>query len=65
MFMVAMGIALVGYALFPTAPPRFFPEWGFIDSVADFTGVEPRHGSVNALFNPYAAVPVDARRASR
>ena len=39
MFMVAMGIALVGYMLFPTAPPRFFPEWGFIDTVANFTGV--------------------------
>ena len=34
MFMVAMGIALVGYAAFPTAPPRFMPEWGFTDSVA-------------------------------
>ena len=29
MFMVAMGIALVGYLLYPTAPPRFFPELGF------------------------------------
>ena len=34
MFMVAMGIALVLYAAFPTAPPRFMPEWGFSDSVA-------------------------------
>ena len=55
MFMVAMGIALVGYVLFPTAPPRFMPEWGFADSVADFTGV--RADSSNVLFNPYAAVP--------
>ena len=37
MFMVAMGIALVLYAAFPTAPPRFMPEWGFTDSVAQFT----------------------------
>ena len=34
MFMVAMGIALVLYAAYPTAPPRFMPEWGFTDSVA-------------------------------
>ena len=27
-------------SLFPTAPPRFFPEWGFTDTVADFTGVD-------------------------
>jgi membrane-associated phospholipid phosphatase len=55
MFMVAMGLALVGYVAFPTAPPRMFPELGFIDSVADFTGVS--ESSVNALFNPFAAVP--------
>src|SRR5919108_201737 len=32
MFMVAMAIALVLYAAYPTAPPRFMPEWGFSDS---------------------------------
>ena len=57
MFMVAMGIALVGYTVMPTAPPRFFPEWGFLDSVSDFTGVSHDSVAVNALFNPYAAVP--------
>jgi membrane-associated phospholipid phosphatase len=59
MFMVAMAIALVGYAVFPTAPPRFMPEWGFIDSVANFTGVhvDAHSASLNALTNLYAAVP--------
>jgi PAP2 superfamily len=59
MFMVAMTIALVGYAAFPTAPPRFMPEWGFIDSVANFTGVhvDAHSASLNALTNLYAAVP--------
>jgi hypothetical protein len=59
MFMIAMGIALVGYTVFPTAPPRFMPEWGFIDSVSDLTGVHVSHHSAlsTALFNPYAAVP--------
>lgn len=56
MFMVAMFLALVGYTLYPTAPPRFFPEWGFQDSVSSFVGVTSQ-SSVNALFNPYAAVP--------
>jgi hypothetical protein len=57
--MIAMMIALVAYAVFPTAPPRFMPEWGFIDSVSDFTGVHVDHASatMNTLFNPYAAVP--------
>jgi PAP2 superfamily len=59
MFVIAMTIALIGYAVFPTAPPRFLPEWGFIDSVANFTGVHVNHasGAMTALFNPYAAVP--------
>jgi len=57
MFVVAMVLALVGYVAFPTAPPRFFPEWGFLDSVANFTGVGSDSVTVNALFNPYAAVP--------
>ena len=59
MFMIAMAIALVGYVVFPTAPPRFMPEWGFIDTVSDFTGVNVAHrsASISALFNLYAAVP--------
>jgi membrane-associated phospholipid phosphatase len=57
MFVISMAIALVGYMLMPTAPPRFFPEWGFQDSVASFTGVDAKDVTVNALFNPYAAVP--------
>ena len=56
MMMVAMGLALIGYVVYPTAPPRFFPEWGFFDSVQDFAGVSD-DSSVNQLFNPYAAVP--------
>jgi len=39
MFMIAMAIALVGYAVYPTAPPRLMPEWGFTDSIAQFMGV--------------------------
>jgi hypothetical protein len=59
MLMIGMAIALVGYAVFPTAPPRFMPEWGFIDTVADFTNVHVSHASasLNALTNLYAAVP--------
>jgi hypothetical protein len=57
MFLVAFGVALIGYALFPTAPPRFFPEWGFFDAVSDFTGVRQDSVTIGKLFNPYAAVP--------
>ncbi len=58
MLMIAMAIALVAYAVFPTAPPRH-PEWGFVDPVSDFTGVHVARtrADESALFNPYAAVP--------
>jgi membrane-associated phospholipid phosphatase len=56
MFLVAMGLALVGYMAYPTAPPRFMPEWGFSDSVAEFVG-EKADQSANVLYNPFAAVP--------
>jgi membrane-associated phospholipid phosphatase len=56
MFLVAMGLALVGYMAFPTAPPRFLPEWGFSDTVATFVG-ETAENSANVLYNPFAAVP--------
>jgi hypothetical protein len=57
MFAVAMALALVGYIVLPTAPPRFFPEWGFVDSVSDMVGVSHDSVAANALFNPYAAIP--------
>jgi hypothetical protein len=56
MFLIAMGLALVGYTAFPTAPPRFMPEWGFTDTVAGFVG-EAAENSANVLYNPFAAVP--------
>ena len=48
MFMVAMGLALVGYVVYPTAPPRMLPELGFTDSVADFTGVSADSASTRS-----------------
>ena len=57
MFAVAMAVALIGYILLPTAPPRFFPEWGFADSVSDMLRVSHDNVAADALFNPYAAIP--------
>jgi PAP2 superfamily len=58
MFLVAMGLALLGYMLFPTAPPRMFPSAGFTDTIAAFTNVAQDQNSVASfLVNPYAAVP--------
>ena len=50
-------LGLVGYVALPTAPPRLFPEHGFVDTLAD-VGVLG-HGSalVELVSNPYAAMP--------
>ena len=57
MFLVAMGLALIGYALFPTAPPRMFPSAGFTDTIAAFTNMNQDSSFNSVLVNPYAAVP--------
>jgi len=57
MFMIAMAIALIGYALYPTAPPRLMEEWGFTDSIQQFTGITVEKGPESAFLNFYAAVP--------
>ncbi len=57
MFMIAMAIALVGYAVYPTAPPRLLPEWGFTDSISRFLGTPVDYGPGKQFLNFYAAVP--------
>jgi hypothetical protein len=53
--LIASAIALVGFVLFPTAPPRL-ADIGLADTVSG------RHfnlnkGLISSLYNPYAAVP--------
>jgi uncharacterized membrane protein YbhN (UPF0104 family) len=49
-------IGLVGYVLYPAAPPRMLTGLGFVDSL-DQTGVNQHSGLIAALANPYAAMP--------
>ncbi|KKD02864.1 bifunctional glycosyltransferase 87/phosphatase PAP2 family protein [Streptomyces sp. WM6386] len=51
-------LALVGFWLYPLAPPRLMPALGVIDTVhgvQDFS--EPDYGTLTALTNQYAAMP--------
>jgi membrane-associated phospholipid phosphatase len=57
MFVVSMGLALVGYTLYPTAPPRMFPHYGFVDTIVDFSNVNHDSSIAKIFINPYAAVP--------
>jgi PAP2 superfamily len=53
--LVASGLALVGYLVYPTAPPRLAGV-GIADTVST-AHVDLNHGLVSSLYNPYAAVP--------
>jgi hypothetical protein len=57
MFMVAMALAVLGYALVPTMPPRLFPQEGFVDTITDYAKVNHDSGLVRLFINPYAAIP--------
>ena len=50
-------VGLICYVILPTAPPRMFPAWGFVDTLAEYSGVN--HGStvIALTSNPYAAMP--------
>jgi membrane-associated phospholipid phosphatase len=49
-------IGLIGFVLVPTAPPRMYPELGFVDTLANF-GINHNSAIVRADANPYAAMP--------
>ena len=53
---VASGLGVVGYALFPTAPPRL-AGIGVSDTVSASTPVDLHSTVVSSLYNPYAAFP--------
>jgi membrane-associated phospholipid phosphatase len=54
---IANLVGLVGYILMPTAPPRMFPEWGFVDTLAQYSSINHDSGLIHAAANPYAAMP--------
>jgi membrane-associated phospholipid phosphatase len=50
-------IGLVGYVVYPTAPPRMFPNDGFIDMLARFASLNHGSGVIEFASNQYAAMP--------
>jgi membrane-associated phospholipid phosphatase len=50
-------LGLAGYVLMPTAPPRFFPEFGFVDTLAQSAALNHGSGLIELASNPYAAMP--------
>lgn len=56
-FLLSGAIALVIYHLYPVAPPRLTPGFGFVGTVEEYTGISYQAASMQPFVNPYAAVP--------
>ena len=55
--LLANVMGLIGYVLLPTAPPRMFPSFGFVDALDTMSGLNHGSGLVQLAANPYAAMP--------
>jgi membrane-associated phospholipid phosphatase len=54
---LANTLALVAYAAIPLAPPRLFPQVGFVDTLASSDTLTHGDGLIRLFANPYAAMP--------
>ncbi|TDC76690.1 bifunctional glycosyltransferase 87/phosphatase PAP2 family protein, partial [Streptomyces hainanensis] len=51
-------LGLVGFWLYPLAPPRLMPDLGYIDTANGVQDLDdPRYGALTGITNPYAAMP--------
>ena len=55
--LISGGMALVLYWAYPVAPPRFLPEWGFVDTLEVYDNLSYQAQSMQPFVNPFAAVP--------
>jgi hypothetical protein len=55
--LISGGMALVLYWVYPVAPPRFLPEWGFVDTLETFDNLSYQAQTLQPFVNPFAAVP--------
>jgi PAP2 superfamily len=53
---LSTAVALVGYVLYPAAPPRL-AELGFVDTVSEHGGINLSSDLLGSFYNPIAAVP--------
>ena len=55
--LISGAFALVVYWTFPVAPPRYLPEWGFVDTMQQYANLSYQAQSLRPFVNPFAAVP--------
>ena len=56
-FIISAALAFLCFALYPLAPPRFFPHLGFVDTMAVHGLFDYSASSFQVFYNPYAAMP--------
>lgn len=56
LLIIQTGAALVVHIVFPLAPPRMFPQWGFVDTMEVY-GPSAYDGASGAMANQLAAMP--------
>ncbi|MFN8185968.1 MAG: phosphatase PAP2 family protein [Gaiellales bacterium] len=55
--LLANVLALIGFVLMPTAPPRLFPDAGFVDTLASSSALNHGTGLIQLASNQFAAMP--------
>jgi hypothetical protein len=56
-FLLTLGFALFCFSVFPLAPPRMLPEFGFVDTQQAYSDGFYNQKFVLSFYNPYAAMP--------
>ena len=56
-WLVSYIFAIMLFAVFPLAPPRFLPEYGFLDTIQHFGPAQYGSREMAAFYNAFAAMP--------
>ncbi len=56
-FLVSAVLGLICYELYPVAPPRLVPGYGFVDTMLLYSSTSYQAQSLRPFVNPYAAMP--------
>lgn len=57
MVILVTGLSLIGHVVFPLAPPRMLPAWGFVDTMARWGPNAYASTTVASVANQFAAMP--------
>lgn len=55
--LISGAIALILYWALPVAPPRYLTEWGFVDTMEQYSNLSYQAQSMRPFVNPFAALP--------